>query len=99
MNTRIVIAVVALAIALICGAAFMRVLDRVIQQGHFGRGPKAHVESAGWHLLHSPMRLILRQYRMAQPTGRLERELYAYFLTGGVATIVFFVDVLSLFGR
>jgi hypothetical protein len=96
MNTRIVIAVVALTIAFISGAAFMRVLGRIIQQGHFGRGPKAHVESTGWHLLHSPTRLILRQYRIAQPTGTLDRHLYAYYLIGGTAAIVFFADVLTL---
>ena len=95
MYMRVVIAVVALAVALYCGSAFMRVFDRIIREGHFGRGPKAHVESTGWHLLHSPTRLILRQYRLARPTGTLARDLYAYFLLGGVATIVFFADVLS----
>ena len=90
------IAIVALALALFCGFGFVRVFDRILSQAHYGRGPKARVESAGWHLLHSPTRLILRRYRIAQPTGTLDRHLYAYFLVGGAAIIVFFADVLSL---
>ena len=100
MNNRVMIAIVAFAVALASGLAFMRVLGRImldVSHGTFAQHPP---KSAGWHLLHTRTRDLLREYHHVCPDGTLDRYLYVFYLIGGAAAIVFFVDLLSfLAGR
>jgi hypothetical protein len=99
MNARAVIAVVALGVAAICGYAFVQVVARITLEVHEGKRAHAPVRSAGWHLLHTPTRILLREYRIARPDGTLVRYMYALYITGGAAAVVFFADVLSFLRR
>jgi hypothetical protein len=96
VTTAAAIAMVALAIAIICGVAFMRVLARINEELHRGSVPNAPMRTATWHLLHTPTRVMLREYRRACPEGTLGRSLQVYYMVGGAAAIVFFATVLSV---
>jgi hypothetical protein len=99
MLARIVIAIVALSVAAICAFAVMRVFARIAAEATQARNARVPVRSAGWHLLHTPTRVLLREYRVARPDGSLGRYLSLFYIMGGAALIVFFADVWSFFRR
>jgi hypothetical protein len=47
----------------------------------------------------TPTRILLREYRIACPDGTLVRYMYAFYIAGGAAAVVFFADVLSFLRR
>jgi hypothetical protein len=96
---RTVIAIVALSVAAICAFAFMRVFARIAAEATQAKSARVPVHSAGWHLLHTPTRVLLREYRTARPNGTLGRYLSLFYIMGGAAAIVFFADVWTLFNR
>jgi hypothetical protein len=96
---RIVIAIVALSVAAICAFAFMRVFARIAAEATQVKSARVPVRSAGWHLLHTPTRVLLREYHLARPDGVLGRYLSLFYIMGGAAVIIFFADVWSLFRR
>jgi hypothetical protein len=96
MNARAVIAVVALGVAAACGFAFVQVLARINHDVREAKSATAPMRSVGWHLLHTPTRVLLREYRIARPDGTLGRYLYLFYIAGGAAAIVFFAELLSL---
>jgi hypothetical protein len=96
VTTPAAIAIVALAVAAICGIAFMRVLARINVELNRGNISSAPTRTAAWHLMHTPTRLMLREYRKACPEGTLGRSLQLFYMVGGVAAIVFFAAVLSI---
>jgi hypothetical protein len=73
----------------------MRVFARINEELNRGKSSNAPMRTAAWHLLHTPTRLMLREYRRACPEGTLGRSLQVYYMVGGAAAIVFFADVLS----
>lgn len=99
MIARTIIAIIALGVAAICGFAFIRVFARIANEATRGKNPPEPERSVGWHLLHTPTRVLLREYRIARPNGTLGRYLSLFYIMGGAATIVFFADVLSFFRR
>ena len=99
MIARIVIAIIALGAAAICAFAFMRVFARIAAEATQGKNPRVPVRSAGWHLLHTPTRVLLREYRMARPDGTLGHYLSLFYIMGGAAVIVLVADVWSFFRR
>jgi hypothetical protein len=99
MIARFVIAIISLGVAVICALAFMRVFARIVMEGTQGKHPPDQARSAGWHLLHTPTRVLLREYRIARPNGTLGRYLSLFYIIGGAAAIVFFADVWTLFKR
>jgi hypothetical protein len=99
MIARVVIAIVALTVVALCAFAFMRVFARVAMEANRGKNPPVPNRSAGWHLLHTPTRVLLREYLVARPDGTLGRYLTLFYIMGGAAAIVFFADVLSFFSR
>ena len=99
MIARVVIAIVALAVAAICTFAFLRVFARIVMEANRVRNPPGPERSAGWHLLHTPTRVLLREYHIARPNGTLGRYLSLFYIMGGAAAIVFFADVWTLFER
>lgn len=99
MIARVVIAIIALGVAAICAFAFMRVFARIAAEATQAKSARVPVRSAGWHLLHTPTRVLLREYRIARPNGTLGRYLSLFYIMGGAAAIVFFADVLSFFRR
>lgn len=96
MIARVVIAMITLGVAVICGFGFMRVFARITVEAKLGKNAPGPERSAGWHLLHTPTRVLLRQYRIARPNGTLGRYLYLFHVLGGLAAIIFFADVFSL---
>jgi hypothetical protein len=96
---RTVIAIVALGVAAICAFAFMRVFARIAAEATQAKSARVPVRSAGWHLLHTPTRVLLREYHIARPDGTLGRYLSLFYIMGGAAAIVFFADVWTLFKR
>jgi len=96
---RIVIAIVALGVAAVCAFAFMRVFARIAAEATHAKSARVPVRSAGWHLLHTPTRVLLREYHLARPDGTLGRYLSLFYIMGGAAVIVFVADVWSFFRR
>jgi hypothetical protein len=96
MLAPVVIAVVALGVAAICGIAFMQVLARIAFEIDRGRKVPARTQPSVWQMLRTPTRIILRQYRLACPDGKLGRYLQAIYIVGAAAVIVFFANVMSL---
>jgi hypothetical protein len=96
VTTPEAIAIIALAVATICVVAFMRVLARINVELNRGNISSAPLRTAAWHLMHTPTRLMLREYRKACPDGTLGRSLQVSYLVGGAAAIVFFAAVLSI---
>jgi hypothetical protein len=90
------IAIVALAVAVISGVAFMRVLALINEELHRGNISSAPMRTAAWHLMHTPTRIMLREYRRACPEGTLGRSLQVYYVVGGAAAVVFFAAVLNI---
>jgi hypothetical protein len=99
MVARVVIAIIAFGVAAICAFAFMRVFARIVAEANRVRNPQGPERSAGWHLLHTPTRVLLREYHIARPNGTLGRYLSLFYIMGGAAAIVFFADVWSFFSR
>jgi hypothetical protein len=96
---RIVIAIIAFGVAAICAFAFMRVFARIAAEATQAKSARVPVRSAGWHLLHTPTRVLLREYHLARPGGTLGRYLSLFYIMGGAAAIVFAADVWSFFRR
>ena len=96
---RIVIAIIALGVAALCAFAFMRVFARIAAEATQAKSARVPVRTAGWHLLHTPARVLLREYHLARPDGTLGRYLSLFYIMGGAAAIIFFADVWSLFRR
>jgi hypothetical protein len=96
---RIVIAIAALGVAAVCAFAFMRVFARIAAEATHAKSARVPVRSAGWHLLHTPTRVLLREYHLARPDGTLGRYLSLFYIMGGAAVIVFVADVWSFFRR
>ena len=96
---RIVVAAIALGVAAICAFAFMRVFARIAAEATQTKSARVPVRSAGWHLLHTPTRVLLREYHIARPHGTLGRYLSLFYIMGGAAVIVFVADVWSFFRR
>ncbi|HEY2898627.1 MAG TPA: hypothetical protein VGJ12_15920 [Gemmatimonadaceae bacterium] len=96
---RIVIAIIALSVAALCTFAFMRVFARIAAEATQAKSARVPVRTAGWHLLHTPTRVLLREYHIARPAGTLGRYLSLFYIMGGAAAIIFFADVWSLFRR
>jgi hypothetical protein len=94
MIARVVIAVIAFGVVAICAFAFMRVYTRIAMEANRGRE-----RSPGWHLLHTPTRVLLREYHIARPNGTLGRYLSLFYIMGGAAAIVFFADLWTLVHR
>jgi hypothetical protein len=90
------IAVIALGVAVLCAIAFMRVYAGIVSAID-GGGTSAEAQTAGWHLLHTPTRLLLRRYRAARPDGKLVAYLQAIYAVFGLAVIAFFATVTGLF--
>jgi hypothetical protein len=99
MRGLLVIAIIALIVISICTFAFVRVFARIVLEANRARNPPGPVHSAGWHLLHTPTRVLLREYHIARPNGTLGRYLSLFYIMGGAAAIVFFADVWTLFTR
>ena len=99
MIARIVIAVIALGVAAICAFAFMRVFARIASEATQAKTARVPVRSAGWHLLHTPSRVLLREYHIVRPDGTLGRYLSLFYIMGGAAAIIFFADVWTLLRR
>jgi hypothetical protein len=96
---RIVIAVTSLSVAAICAFAFMRVFARIAAEATQAKSARVPVRSAGWHLWHTPTRVLLREYHVARPDGTLGRYLSLFYIMGGAAVIVFVADVWTLLHR
>ena len=99
MVARLVIAIIALIVTSICTFAFVRVFARIVMEANRARTPPGPARSAGWHLLHTPTRVLLREYHIARPDGTLGRSLSLFYIMGGAAAILFFADVWTLFKR
>ena len=99
MAARIAIAALTFTIAALCAFAFMRVFARIAAEATQGRSTRVPVRSAGWHLLHTPTRVLLREYHIARPDGTLGRYLSLFYIMGGAAVIVFVADVWTLVSR
>ena len=96
MIARIVIAMIALSVAAICAFAFMRVFGRIVMEANRVKAPSGPPRSAAWHLLHTPTRVLLREYHIARPNGTLGRYLSLFYIMGGAAVIIFVADVWTL---
>ena len=96
---RIIIAMIALGVVAICAFAFMRVFARIAAEATHAKSARVPVRSAGWHLWHTPTRVLLREYRIARPDGTLGRYLSLFYIMGGAAAIIFFADVWTLLHR
>ena len=99
MIARVVIAIVAFCVAALCTFAFMRVFARIVMEANRVRNPPGPGRSAAWHLVHTPTRVLLREYHLARPNGTLGRYLSLFYIMGGAAAIVFFADVWTLLSR
>ena len=99
MIARLVIAIIAFTVAAICAFAFMRVYTRIAMEANRGKNLPGRERSAGWHLFHTPTRVLLREYHIARPNGTLGRYLSLFYIMGGAAAIVFFADVWTLLSR
>ena len=99
MIARLVIAIIAFTVAAICAFAFMRVYARIAMEANRGKNSPDRERTAGWHLFHTPTRVLLREYHLARPNGTLGRYLSLFYIMGGAAAIVFFADVWTLVHR
>ena len=99
MDARIAIAALTFTVVAICAFAFIRVFARIASEATRGKSSPVPARSAGWHLLHTPTRVLLREYRTARPDGTLGRYLSLFYIMGGAAAIIFFADVWTLLHR
>ena len=83
-------------VAAICAFAFMRVFGRIVMEANRVKAPSGPPRSAAWHLLHTPTRVLLREYHIARPNGTLGRYLSLFYIMGGAAVIIFVADVWTL---
>jgi hypothetical protein len=96
---RALIAMVALGIAVISAIAFMRVLSGITAAIDRGRKGGDVAQPASWHLLHTPTRILLQQYRAACPDGKLGAYLHAIYVVLAIALVALFATVDSFFFR
>ncbi len=99
MPPRALIAVAALGVAVVSAIAFMRVFAGIVATMDRGGSASGDVKPAAWHLLHTPTRLLLAQYRAASPGGKLGGYLQAIYAVFGAAVIAFFASVMGFFQR
>ena len=99
MPLRAVIAVAALGVAVICAMAFLRVFASIVAEIDREHGASGGARPATWHMLHTPTRVLLAQYRAARPNGKLGAYLQAIYIVFGIAAIALFASVTGFMRR